>query len=65
MISVKVTETGASLSKVASDIPRLTKAILKKIVTHSKGHAEQLTPVRSVLMRQIWYVTEQGDLNCV
>ena len=65
MISVEVTETGVSLGKVASDMPRLAKAILKKVVTHSKGHAEQLTPVRSVFMRQIWYVTEQGDLNCV
>ncbi len=46
MISVEVTETGVSLSKVASDMPRLAKAILKKAVTHAKGRAEQLTPVR-------------------
>ena len=30
MICVEVTETGVSLSKVASDMPRLAKAILKK-----------------------------------
>ena len=63
MISVEVTETGVSLSKVASDMPRLAKAILKKAVTHAKGRAEQLTPVRTGLMRQSWYVTEQSDLN--
>jgi hypothetical protein len=65
MIIVEVTEIGVSLSKVASDMPRLAKAILKKATIHTKGCAEQLTPVRSVLMRQSWYVTEQGDLNCV
>ena len=63
MISVEVTETGVSLSKVASDMPRLAKAILKKAVIHAKGRAEQLTPVRTGLMRQSWYVTEQSDLN--
>jgi hypothetical protein len=64
MISVEVTETGVSLSKVASDMPRLAKAILKKAVTHAKGRAEQLAPVRTGLMRQSWYATEQGDLFC-
>ena len=34
MISVEVTETGVSLSKVTSDMPRFAKAILKKAVTH-------------------------------
>ena len=63
MICVEVTETGVSLNKVASDMPRLAKAILKKAATHAKGVAEQLTPVRSGFMRQSWYVTEQGDLN--
>jgi hypothetical protein len=63
LISVEVTESGVSLSKVASDMPRLAKAILKKAVTHAKGRAEQLTPVRTGLMRQSWYVTDQGDLN--
>ena len=63
MITVEVTEIGVSLSKVASDMPRLAKAILKKAFTHAKGRAEQLTPVRSGLMRQSWYVTDQGDLN--
>ena len=32
-------------------------------MTHAKGRAEQLTPVRTGLMRQSWYVTEQSDLN--
>ena len=63
MISVEVTETGVSLSKVAYDIPKHAKTILKKAVTHAKGHAEQLTPVRTGLMRQSWYVTMQSDLN--
>ena len=63
MISIEVTETGVSLSKAASDMPRLAKAILKKATTHAKGRAEQLTPVRTGLMRQSWYVTEQSDLN--
>jgi len=63
LISVEVTETGVSLSKVSSDMPRFAKAILKKAVTHAKGRAEQLTPVRTGLMRQSWYVTEQSDLN--
>ena len=63
MTSVKVTETGVSLSKVASDMPRLAKAILKRAVIHAKGRVEQLIPVRTGLMRQSWYVTEQSDLN--
>ncbi len=63
MISVEVTESGVSLSKVASDMLRLAKAILKKAVAYAKGCAEQLTPVRTGLMRQSWYVTEQSDLN--
>jgi len=65
MISIEVTEIGVSLSKVASDMPKLTKTILKKAVSYAKGHAEELTPVRTGLMRQSWYVTEQGDLNSV
>jgi hypothetical protein len=64
VISVEVTETGVSLSKVASDMPKLARAILKKAVTHAKGRVEQLTPVRTGLMRQSWYVTEQSNLNC-
>ncbi|MDT8782528.1 MAG: HK97 gp10 family phage protein [Candidatus Bathyarchaeota archaeon] len=63
MISVEVTETGVSLSKVASDMPVLAKAILEKAVGYAKGRAEELTPVRSGLMRQSWYVTEQDDMN--
>jgi hypothetical protein len=39
MICVEVTKTGVCLGKVASDIPRLAKAILKKAVTHAKGRA--------------------------
>jgi hypothetical protein len=63
MISVEVTETGVSLNKVASDMPKLAKTILKKAVGYAKGRAEDLTPVRTGLMRQSWYVTEQNDLN--
>lgn len=63
MITVEVTETGVSLSKVASDIPKLAKTMLNKAVGYAKGRAEELTPVRSGLMRQSWYVTEQGDLS--
>jgi len=63
VICVEVTETGVSLSKVASDMPRLAKVILKKAIAHAKGRAEQLTPVHTGLMRQSWYVTEQSDLN--
>ena len=63
MICVEVTETGITLSKVASDMPKLAKTILKKAVSCAKGHAEELTPVRTGLMRQSWYVTEQGDFN--
>ena len=63
MISVEVTETGVSLSKVASDMPNLAKTMLKKAVGYAKGRAEELTPVRTGLMRQSWYVTSQGDLN--
>lgn len=63
MICVEVTEVGVSLGKVASDMPVLAKAILKKAVGYAKGRAEELTPVRSGLMRQSWYITEQGDLN--
>ena len=63
MITVEVTETGVSLSKVASDMPKLAKSMLKKSVDFAKERAEQLTPVRTGLMRQSWYVTEQGDLN--
>ena len=63
MIIVEVTETGVSLSKVASDMPKLAKTMLKKAVGYVKTRAEQLTPVRTGLMRQSWYVTEQGDLN--
>jgi len=32
MIVVEVTETGVSLGKVASDMPKLAKTILKKAV---------------------------------
>jgi len=63
MLSVEVTETGVTLSKIASDIPKLAKTMLKKAVGYAKGRAEELTPVRTGLMRQSWYVTEQGDLN--
>ena len=63
MITVEVTETGVSLSKVASDMPKLAKTMLKKAVGYAKGRAEELTPVRTGLMRQSWYVTWQGDLN--
>lgn len=61
MIVVEVTETGVSLNKVASDMPKLAKAILKKSVDFAKERAEQLTPVRTGLMKQSWYVTSQGD----
>ncbi len=63
MICVEVTEARVSLGKVASDIPILAKTIVKKAVTHAKERAEELTPVRSGLMRQSWYVTEQDELN--
>ncbi len=63
MISVEVTETGVSLSKVASDIPRLAKLTLKKTVDFSKKRSEEHTPFRSGLMQQSWYVTSQGDLE--
>jgi len=63
MISVEVTETGVTLSKVASDMPKLAEAMLKKAVGYAKGRSEQLTPVGTGLMRQSWYVTEQSDLN--
>lgn len=63
MITVEVTETGVSLSKVASDMPKLAKTILKKAVSTAKTRAEELTPVRTGLMRQSWYVTEQGDFD--
>jgi hypothetical protein len=63
MICVEVIETGVSLSKVASDIPTLAKTMLKKTVGYAKGRAELLTPVRTGLMRQSWYVTEQGNLD--
>jgi hypothetical protein len=63
MISVEVTETGVSLGKVASDIPRLAKLTLKKTVDFAKKRAEEQTPVRTGLMRQSWYVTEQSDLS--
>ena len=63
MICVEVTEAGVSLRKVASDMPVLAKAVLKKAVGFAKGRAEELTPVRSGLMRQSWHITEQGDLN--
>ena len=63
MICVEVTESGVSLGKVASDMPVLAKAMLKKAVGYAKGRAEELTPVRTGLMKQSWYVTEQGDLN--
>jgi hypothetical protein len=63
MICVEVTETGVSLSKVASDMPELAKSILKKAAAHAKGRAEQLTPVRTGLMRQSWDLTEQSGLN--
>jgi hypothetical protein len=63
MISVEVTESGVSLSKVASDMPKLAKTMLKKAVGYAKGRAEELTPVRTGLMRQSWYVTEESDLN--
>jgi len=36
MISIEVTETGVSLSKVASDMPRLAKTILKKLLATLK-----------------------------
>lgn len=65
MITVEVTETGLSLSKVASDMPKLAKSMLKKSVDFAKERAEQLTPVRTGLMRQSWYVTEQSNLNSV
>jgi len=63
MISVEITETGVCLSEVASDMPRLAKSTLKKAVDFAKKRAEELTPVRSGLMRQSWYVTSQGDLE--
>jgi hypothetical protein len=46
-------------------MPNLAKTMLKKAVGYAKGRAEELTPVRTGLMRQSWYVTEQGDLNSV
>lgn len=63
MISVEVYETGVSLSKVASDTQTLAKTMLKKAVGYAKERAELLTPGRTGLMRQSWYVTEQGDLD--
>jgi hypothetical protein len=63
LICVEVTEAGVSLGKVASDMPVLAKAMLKKAFGYAKGRAEELTPVRTGLMKQSWYVTEQGDLN--
>jgi hypothetical protein len=63
MISVEVTETGVSLSKVASDIPKIAKLTLKKTVDFAKKRSEERTPVRSGLMQQSWYVTSQGDLE--
>ena len=46
MITVEVTETGVSLNKVASDMPKLAKIMLKKAVGYAKGRAEQLTRAR-------------------
>ena len=63
MISVEVTETGVSLSKVVSDMPRLAKLTLKKTVDFAKKRAEEQTPVRSGQMQQSWYSTSQGDLE--
>jgi hypothetical protein len=63
MLCVEVTETGVSLSKVASDMPKLAKTMLKKAVGYAKERAEQFTPVRTGLMRQSWFTTGQGDLN--
>ena len=63
MISVEVTETGVSLGKVASDMPRLVKSTLKKTVDFAKKRAEEQTPVRSGLMQQSWYVSSRGDLE--
>jgi hypothetical protein len=63
MISVEVTETGVSLSKVASDLPKLVKLTLKKTVDFAKKRSEEQTPVRSGLMQQSWYVTSQSDLE--
>ena len=63
MISVEVTETGVSLNKVASDMPRLAKVTLKKTVDFAKKRAEEQTPVRTGLMQQSWYVTSQSDLE--
>ena len=63
MISVEVTETGVSMSKVASDMPKLAKSTLKKTVEFAKKRAEEQTPVRSGLMAQSWYVTSQGNLE--
>jgi hypothetical protein len=63
MICVEVIETGVSLGKVAADMPRLAKVILKKAVTHAKGRAEVLTHFRTGLMRQGWYVTERALLE--
>jgi hypothetical protein len=45
MIIVEVTETGFSLNKVAYDMPRLAKTILKKAIGYAKGRAEELTPL--------------------
>ena len=39
MICVEVTETGVSLSKVASDMPRLAKLTLKRTVDFVKNRA--------------------------
>jgi hypothetical protein len=63
LITIEVTETGLSLSKVASDMPKLAKSMLKKSVDFAKERAEQLTPVHTGLMKQSWYVTSQGDLE--
>jgi hypothetical protein len=63
MISVVVTETGVSLSKVASDMPKIAKLTLKKTVDFAKKRSEEQTPVRTGLMQQSWYVTSQSDLE--
>lgn len=63
MINIEVTETGVSLNKAASDMPKLAKVISKKTVDYAKTRAEQLTPVRSGLMQKSWYVTEQSNLE--
>jgi len=63
MINTEVTETRVSLSKFASDMPRLAKLTLKKTVDFARKRAEEHTSVRSGLMQQSWYVIEQGDLK--